>query len=123
MSHLDDLKRQYSHTAVEITRLAHEYAAVDPNSSQAQAILRQFRPVADKFDVLIEAVDTEQKRLAANAQQPRRDFTSSYVPDREDYDDYLYRGAVQQEDARRREQSHQQFHRDFPGLDCNRERR
>ncbi len=104
MSHLDDLKRQYSHTAVEITRLAHEYAAVDPNSSQAH-------------------VDTEQKRLAANAQQPRRDFTSSYVPDREDYDDYLYRGAVQQEDARRREQSHQQFHRDFPGLDCNRERR
>ncbi len=76
MSHLDDLKRQYSHTAVEITRLAHEYAAVDPNSSQAQAILRQFRPVADKFDVLIEAVDTEQKRLAANAQQPRPMMTT-----------------------------------------------
>ncbi len=48
---------------------------------------------------------------------------SGSCPVHNDDDDFRYRGAVQQADRERSERSHQQFHRQFPGLDCERERR
>ncbi|SRR6266699_2090701 len=120
MPHLDDLKakRDRLQESIEMTTYQYflEHGCIAANGEGLRAELMSVNKAI---------AEEEKKRIAAEkaAQQTRSDYRPPRLRSREEYDDYLYRGAVQRADAERRERSHRDFHRQFPGLDCERERR